>query len=161
MARPMPVLPAVPSTIRTPGLSSPFCSASRMIQSAARSFTDWPGFMNSALARISQPVISLARRRRMRGVFPIASRRLRATSMRRYLRARSGFGEAELDDVGALRAEARLAVAEVEAPELAEALVEAEPADVVPGGLETVRPKLQGVGVVMAEAADAGPLQPG
>jgi hypothetical protein len=46
-----------------------------MIQRAARSFTDWPGFMNSALPRISQPVSSEARRSRMRGVLPTVEAR--------------------------------------------------------------------------------------
>ena len=36
----MPVLPAVPSTIVPPGRISPFASASRMMNSAARSLTD-------------------------------------------------------------------------------------------------------------------------
>src|SRR4029453_13963768 len=40
---------------------------------AARSFTDWPGFMNSAFPRIVQPVSSEARRSRIRGVLPMAS----------------------------------------------------------------------------------------
>ena len=48
-ARPMPVLPAVPSTMVPPGRSAPRATASRMIQSAARSLTEAPGFMNSAL----------------------------------------------------------------------------------------------------------------
>src|SRR5438045_3650042 len=130
MARPMPVLPAVPSTILPPGRSRPFFSASRTIQRAARSFTDWPGFMNSAFARISQPVISLARFRRISGVFPMASRTDLAICMAAYLgkRAaaeqgvRSSFGEVELDDVGPLGAETGLAVAQIEAPQLAEAL---------------------------------------
>jgi hypothetical protein len=39
----------------------------------ARSFTDWPGFMNSALPRISQPVVSDARFSLISGVLPIAS----------------------------------------------------------------------------------------
>src|SRR6266568_3144750 len=52
----MPVLPAVASTMSPPGLISPRFSASRMICRAGRSFTDWPGFMNSALPRIVQPV---------------------------------------------------------------------------------------------------------
>ena len=47
--------------------------ASWMMNSAARSFTDWPGFMNSALPRISQPVSSEAWLRRMSGVLPIAA----------------------------------------------------------------------------------------
>src|SRR6185437_3156582 len=75
----MPVLPAVPSTMRPPGLSAPRFSASRMIHSAARSFTDCPGLRNSALPRISQPVASLARRRRMSGVLPMVSRTELAT----------------------------------------------------------------------------------
>ena len=69
----MPVLPAVPSTITPPGSSTPLASASRMMNRPARSFTDWPGFMNSALPRISQPVSSEARFSRISGVLPIAS----------------------------------------------------------------------------------------
>src|SRR5882672_319169 len=68
----MPVLPAVPSTIKPPGLSRPRFSASRMMYSPARSFTEPPGFRNSALPRISQPVSSDGPRRRMSGVLPIA-----------------------------------------------------------------------------------------
>jgi hypothetical protein len=67
-------VPAVPSTITPPGLSVPFIIASFTMKSAARSFTDWPGFMNSALPRISQPVISEACLRRISGVLPIAAR---------------------------------------------------------------------------------------
>src|SRR6185437_9969840 len=69
----MPVLPAVASTTRPPGLRSPRFSASRIIHLPARSFTDWPGFMNSALPRMVQPVSSEARFSLMRGVLPIAS----------------------------------------------------------------------------------------
>src|SRR5215469_13783257 len=69
----MPVLPAVDSTTSPPGLSSPRFSASRIIHLPARSFTDWPGFMNSALPRMVQPVASDARTSLMRGVLPIAS----------------------------------------------------------------------------------------
>ena len=74
-ASPMPVLPAVPSTTVPPGRSSPRSTASLMMYSAARSLTDWPGFMNSALPQISQPVASDARLRRIRGVWPIAAAR--------------------------------------------------------------------------------------
>ena len=49
--------------------------------SAARSFTEPPGFMNSALPRIVQPVSSDARRSRINGVFPTASAKLSRTSM--------------------------------------------------------------------------------
>ena len=48
----MPVLPAVPSTITPPGRNAPLRIASSMMKSAARSLTDWPGFMNSALPRM-------------------------------------------------------------------------------------------------------------
>src|ERR1700753_3679448 len=72
-ARPMPVLPAVDSTTRPPGLSSPRFSASRIIHLPARSLTDWPGFMNSALPRIVQPVASEARLSLISGVLPMAS----------------------------------------------------------------------------------------
>src|SRR5581483_1103359 len=69
----MPVLPAVASTTRPPGLSSPRFSASRIIHLPARSLTDWPGFMNSALPRMVQPVSSEARFSLMRGVRPTAA----------------------------------------------------------------------------------------
>ena len=75
----MPVLPAVPSTIVPPGFSTPRCSASMMIASPARSFTEPPGFMNSALPRMVQPVASEARRSRISGVLPIAPARSSAT----------------------------------------------------------------------------------
>src|SRR6185312_13353112 len=73
MAMPMPVLPAVPSTIAPPGRNAPLATASLMIARAARSLTDPPGFMNSALPRIVHPVASEAARRWMRGVRPIAA----------------------------------------------------------------------------------------
>src|SRR4051812_47697617 len=98
----MPVLPAVASRTSPPGLISPRVSASRMIWRAARSLTDSPGFMNSALPRIVQPVISDARRSLIRGVCPIASRTseriivvtplvgcLSRTALRQACRARS------------------------------------------------------------------------
>ena len=69
----MPVFPAVASTTRPPGLISPRASASRIIWRPARSFTDWPGFMNSALPRMVQPVSSDARLSLISGVLPMAS----------------------------------------------------------------------------------------
>ena len=62
-----------PSTTVPPGRSVPRFAASWMMKSAARSFTDWPGFMNSALPRIVQPVSSEARFSLMRGVRPTAA----------------------------------------------------------------------------------------
>ncbi len=72
-ASPMPVLPAVPSTMTPPGRNSPRFTASSMMKSAARSLTDWPGFMNSALPRIVQPVAAETRSSLISGVLPIAS----------------------------------------------------------------------------------------
>src|SRR5271156_5254300 len=69
----MPVFPAVASSTKPPGFNSPRFSASRIIHLPARSFTDWPGFMNSALPRMVQPVASEARFSLMSGVLPIAS----------------------------------------------------------------------------------------
>ena len=76
----MPVLPAVASTTRPPGSISLRFSASRIICRPGRSLTDWPGFMNSALPRIVQPVASEARLSLMSGVLPIVS-----TASFRYL----------------------------------------------------------------------------
>ena len=50
----------------------PRATASLMIASAARSLTEPPGFMNSALPRIVHPVSSEAARSLMSGVRPIA-----------------------------------------------------------------------------------------
>src|ERR1035437_6050986 len=74
----MPVLPAVPSTIIPPGRKFPRAIASFTMASPARSFTDPPGFMNSALPKSSQPVNADAWRSLMSGVFPIASMTLAA-----------------------------------------------------------------------------------
>src|SRR6185503_17829722 len=69
----MPVLPAVPSTMRPPGSSTPRRSASSTMNLAARSLTEPPGFTNSALPRIVQPVSSEARRSLISGVLPTES----------------------------------------------------------------------------------------
>lgn len=66
-ASPIPVLPAVPSTTVPPGLMRPFSSASLTRYSAARSLIDPPGDMNSALARMLQPVSSERRFSRIYG----------------------------------------------------------------------------------------------
>ncbi len=80
----MPVLPAVPSTIVPPGLSSPCASASRMIHSAARSFTEAPGLANSHLPQISQPAASLGPLRSTSGVLPMRSSALVWTAVRSW-----------------------------------------------------------------------------
>src|SRR4029077_2076461 len=78
---PIPVFPAVPSTITPPGRNAPRATASLMIASAARSLTDPPGFMNSALPRIVHAVASEEARSLMSGVRPIAATTSRAGFM--------------------------------------------------------------------------------
>ena len=60
-------------------------TASLMMPSAARSLTDWPGFMNSALPRIVQPVSSEARRSLISGVRPTAAATLERRGKGRLL----------------------------------------------------------------------------
>ena len=57
-AKPIPVLPAVPSTIIPSFFNLLALIASLIIPKAARSLTEPPGFKNSAFPRISQPVNS-------------------------------------------------------------------------------------------------------
>src|SRR5262245_42158734 len=92
IARPMPVLPAVPSTMVPPGRSVPLRIASPMMKRAARSFTDWPGFMNSALPRMVQPVASEARRSLISGVLPMAARTSSLICMSSLVRSDQAVG---------------------------------------------------------------------
>ena len=71
--RPIPVLPAVPSTIVPPFSICFFLIASFIICNAGLSFTDPPGLRNSHLPYISQPEISDATFSFIIGVFPIHS----------------------------------------------------------------------------------------
>src|SRR5215471_1864425 len=91
----MPVLPAVPSTISPPRSITPRRSASSTMYFAARSLTEPPGFRNSALPRIVQPVISEALRSLMSGVLPTASTKSERISIVKSLRAFS-YGSARL-----------------------------------------------------------------
>ena len=63
----------MPSTIVPPSFNSPDRSACSIMAFAALSLTEPPGFINSALPKISQPVISLAFFKRISGVLPIDS----------------------------------------------------------------------------------------
>ena len=94
MPMPMPVLPAVPSTMTPPGRSVPRAIASRTIARAARSLTEPPGFMNSALPRIVQPVAADAARNLMSGVFPMDSMTVGLKGMLTSLRRAGTLGEA-------------------------------------------------------------------
>src|SRR3954453_3250174 len=70
--------------------------------SAARSFTDSPGFMNSAFPRIVQPVSSDARRSLIRGVLPIASSVLERIFIGAASTASRGAAVAEIIGTAAL-----------------------------------------------------------
>src|SRR5258708_6646398 len=157
----MPVLPAVDSTTSPPGFRSPRFSASRIIHFPARSFTDWPGFMNSALPRIVQPVASDACFSLISGVLPIAS----TTSLLKVISGLAGFKypanlvdpsglhkakadclwsallcENHLPDVDIPGEKSGLAVGKVIFPQPPKPVVEAERAQVRPGRAKIVAP---------------------
>ena len=76
IARPMPVLPDVPSMIVPPGLSRPLFSASSIILSAIRSLIELPGLNVSSLARPCPDTPRVMRLMRTIGVSPMVSRML-------------------------------------------------------------------------------------
>jgi len=61
MAMPMPVLPDVGSMRVCPGFSVPSFSASSIMESAIRSFTEPPGFCPSSFISILTPGLGLNR----------------------------------------------------------------------------------------------------
>src|SRR5262249_23705953 len=173
----MPVLPAVDSTTSPPGLRSPRFSASRIIHLPARSLTDWPGFMNSALPRMVQPVASEARFNLISGVLPMAS----TTSL---LKIMSGdppgvpqcfpanlvndggqhkptkaaahsalLCKHDLPHVDISGEESGLAVSEIVFPQPPEPLVESERHQVGPGGAEVISPCRERLGIILPENA--------
>ncbi len=74
MARASPVFPLVASTIVPPGLRRPSSSASSIMASPIRSFTEPPGFMNSHLPKTGVRAPSVTAWSRTRGVHPTMSR---------------------------------------------------------------------------------------
>src|SRR5215218_35011 len=172
----MPVLPAVDSTTSPPGLRSPRFSASRIIHLAARSLTDWPGFMNSALPRMVQPVSSEARLSLMSGVLPIASTTslLNAMSLQLPVRAQSlgdpkgpplaaqagvgtgrstRFRKYDLTHVDVSGQEPGLAIGEVIFPQPPETVIEARWRQVGPGRAEIASPDRKRPGIILPENA--------
>ena len=90
MASPIPVLPLVGSTsVDFPGAMSPRASASWIILSAIRSFTELAGFDDSSLATISATHPDVTLLILTRGVCPMSSRMLEA------IFGRSGVAESE------------------------------------------------------------------
>src|SRR5664280_2623942 len=70
MASPIPVFPAVPSTIVPPGRNVPAASAASIMNFAARSLTEPPGLRCSALPSISLPNASESFLSKISGVLP-------------------------------------------------------------------------------------------
>ena len=77
-ARPIPVLPDVPSTIVPPFTNLPSFSASSTIFSAIRSLTELPGLKNSTLANTVASISLTILFNLTNGVLPIVSRILLA-----------------------------------------------------------------------------------
>jgi len=73
MARPMPVLPDVGSTMVPPGFNSPDRSAASIMRTAIRSFTEPPGLKYSTFASTVAGRPSVTLRSRTSGVLPIRS----------------------------------------------------------------------------------------
>src|SRR3989338_4206824 len=74
IARPMPVLPLVGSTITEPGFSSPFFLACSIMLSAILSFTLPPGLNISSFAKTSAEFLSTTFTSFTIGVLPIRSK---------------------------------------------------------------------------------------
>ena len=70
-ARPIPVLPEVPSMMVPPGLSRPSASASSTIFTAILSFVEFPGLKVSTLAKTKASTSAAILLRRTNGVLPI------------------------------------------------------------------------------------------
>src|ERR1700722_8926927 len=73
IAKPVPVLPLVGSTIVPPGLSKPWRSAASSIATAGRSLTLPPGFTYSTLPSTRHAAPSTTLFSRNNGVWPMAS----------------------------------------------------------------------------------------
>ena len=71
MARAIPVLPLVGSTMTVSGVRRPASSAASIMATAIRSLTLPAGLKNSSFATTSAPAPSVTFRRRTRGVPPI------------------------------------------------------------------------------------------
>src|SRR5262245_51261091 len=101
MARPMPVLPDVPSMMVLPGFRRPSRSASSIIRTAMRSLIELPGLnvstFASTVAGIRPRVILLIR---MSGVSPMASRTVSQIfffTLLVYIAARQGRSQRQAD----------------------------------------------------------------
>src|SRR5678815_2438836 len=81
IARPIPVLPLVGSTMVPPGFSRPSCSAFSIMLSPIRSFTLPPGLKDSSLTSVSAHPSFGMRFRRTIGVLPISWQMLSHTAL--------------------------------------------------------------------------------
>src|SRR5690606_13106648 len=101
MAKPIPVLPDVPSMMVPPGLSNPAASASSIIFTAIRSFIELPGLVVSILANIVPFKPLTMRLSFTMGVLPIVSRMLSChiTLMFRWLEFQVLHGQPVVDEL--------------------------------------------------------------
>src|SRR3954447_20301997 len=96
----MPVFPEVASRIVLSDVNLPDASPSRIIRSAARSFTEPPGFCHSAFAHSSTPGVSRSnRRRRTSGVRPTRSNTEAPTRSVAFDAAGEDIGDAAGEDI--------------------------------------------------------------
>ncbi len=80
-AKPIPVLPDVPSMMVPPGFKRPSASASSIILTAIRSFTELPGLKVSYFAKTKQGKSLVSVFIFTKGVFPMVSKMFFAYSM--------------------------------------------------------------------------------
>ena len=85
IARAMPVLPLVGSTMTVSGPMRPASSAASIIATPMRSLTELAGLKNSSLASTVAPAPSVTRFRRTRGVLPMSSVTSEAICMTRIV----------------------------------------------------------------------------
>ena len=74
MAKPMPVLPEVPSMMVPPGFNLPSRSASSIIFNAIRSLIELPGLVDSTFANMIAGIALVILFNLTKGVFPIVSK---------------------------------------------------------------------------------------
>lgn len=84
-ARPIPVFPEVPSITVPPGFKIPAFSASSIIFTAIRSFTELPGLVVSTFAKTKAGISFVSLLILMSGVFPIVSSTLLKIRMQEVL----------------------------------------------------------------------------
>ncbi|MCY1530046.1 hypothetical protein D9M68_652200 [compost metagenome] len=84
MAKPIPVLPEVPSMMVPPGFNKPLFSASSIILTAMRSLIELPGLVVSILAKTVAETSFVILFNFTKGVFPMVSKILLYHMQQKY-----------------------------------------------------------------------------